>query len=713
MKTTVAAVVALYSLFCCSQTVCAQGPAFYEFLGYLSGLERNKAVDWNSTLYLLYTGQVTPTCFTDAYRVYNDTILVKAYASNMLDSTGKMTPSGMFQGNWVAMGDYEECTVKANNAPDKPGNFHTMYCTIAWGGIPELLAAGNQFYAQGVCVPNSCTDKDVGLLTNTGLLGVKPMPSWYPIGLTCQREETYANYSSTAIAAIVIISIILIIVTVSSLYEFIITVYSPETRKALDVSARVFLSFSVFTNARKVFSFKSPSGQLPALHGIRVLSTLWIIFGHTNFFTLGNIEISNKLERDGASKEWWYFIQNNMDMAVDTFLLLSGLLVTYLFMKQLAQTGGVFTWRDYGLHLLHRYLRLTPVYAFLILIYTCLLVYMGDGPYWATPSNWVMPGIHGCQHNWWTNLLYINNYFVDSGIECFGWGWYLGVDMQLYVIIPGVLLLLYKKPKIGVILTCSLMVLSWVLHGVLYHFLVHSIGDYIATTYKYTVTRMAPYLLGVLLGYLLFRTNRTLPNIPHRKKLLLLGWFVGTVCSLAGVVTPTALFQNTDPPYYIQNDPAWRAMERSLFATGVAWVIYVSSVGYGGIISEFLSWSGWLPLSRLTYTAYLVHPMIMQVYYMSYKGALMYSGVNWLFLFISFSFLAFVCGFCASMMAEVPFLELEKFILPTRRGRQGRDREVTPDPDPERVDVERQQYQPLQQGAVADPQMPYYGSVST
>ncbi|XP_078686374.1 nose resistant to fluoxetine protein 6-like isoform X2 [Branchiostoma floridae x Branchiostoma belcheri] len=712
MKTTVAAVVALYSLFCCSQTVCAQGPAFYEFLGYLSGLERNKAVDWNSTLYLLYTGQVTPTCFTDAYRVYNDTILVKAYASNMLDSTGKMTPSGMFQGNWVAMGDYEECTVKANNAPDKPGNFHTMYCTIAWGGIPELLAAGNQFYAQGVCVPNSCTDKDVGLLTNTGLLGVKPMPSWYPIGLTCQREETYANYSSTAIAAIVIISIILIIVTVSSLYEFIITVYSPETRKALDVS-RVFLSFSVFTNARKVFSFKSPSGQLPALHGIRVLSTLWIIFGHTNFFTLGNIEISNKLERDGASKEWWYFIQNNMDMAVDTFLLLSGLLVTYLFMKQLAQTGGVFTWRDYGLHLLHRYLRLTPVYAFLILIYTCLLVYMGDGPYWATPSNWVMPGIHGCQHNWWTNLLYINNYFVDSGIECFGWGWYLGVDMQLYVIIPGVLLLLYKKPKIGVILTCSLMVLSWVLHGVLYHFLVHSIGDYIATTYKYTVTRMAPYLLGVLLGYLLFRTNRTLPNIPHRKKLLLLGWFVGTVCSLAGVVTPTALFQNTDPPYYIQNDPAWRAMERSLFATGVAWVIYVSSVGYGGIISEFLSWSGWLPLSRLTYTAYLVHPMIMQVYYMSYKGALMYSGVNWLFLFISFSFLAFVCGFCASMMAEVPFLELEKFILPTRRGRQGRDREVTPDPDPERVDVERQQYQPLQQGAVADPQMPYYGSVST
>eukprot|EP00058_Branchiostoma_floridae_P004076 XP_002589564.1 hypothetical protein BRAFLDRAFT_81521 [Branchiostoma floridae] len=351
MKASVVTVLALLCLVCCSQTVSAQGPAFYEFLGYISGLERNKGVDWNSTLYLLYTGQVTPTCFTDAYRVYNDTILVKSYASNMLDSTGKMTPSGMFQGNWVAMGDYEECTVNANNAPDKPENFQTMYCSVAWGGIPESLAPENQFYAQGVCVPNTCTDKDVGLLTGT--------------------------------------------------------------------ATHIFLSFSVFTNARKLFSLKTTPGQLPALHGIRVISTLWIIFGHTNFFTIGNIEISNKVELAGASKEWWYFIQNNMDMAVDTFLLLSGLLVTYLFMKQLSQTGGVFTWRDYGLHLLHRYCRLTPVYAFLIMIYTCLLVYMGDGPYWATPSNWVMPGIHGCQHHWWTNLLYINNYFVDSGVELF------------------------------------------------------------------------------------------------------------------------------------------------------------------------------------------------------------------------------------------------------------------------------------------------------
>ncbi|XP_035687461.1 nose resistant to fluoxetine protein 6-like [Branchiostoma floridae] len=517
MKASVVTVLylALLCLVCCSQTVSAQGPAFFEFLGYISGLERNKGVDWNSTLYLLYTGQVTPTCFTDAYRVYNDTILVKSYASNMLDSTGKMTPSGMFQGNWVAMGDYEECTVNANTAPDKPGNFQTMYCSVAWGGIPELLAPENQFYAQGVCVPNTCTDKDVGLLTGTGLLGVKPMPSWYPIGLTCQREETYANFSGAAIAAIVIICIILIIMTVSSFYDFVITLYFPETRKL--TPTHIFLSFSVLTNARKVFSLKTTPGQLPALHGIRVISTLWIIFGHTNFFTIGNIEISNKVELAGANKEWWYFIQNNMDMAVDTFLLLSGLLVTYLFMKQLTQTGGVFTWRDYGLHLLHRYCRLTPVYAFLIMIYTCLLVYMGDGPYWATPSNWVMPGIHGCQHHWWTNLLYINNYFVDSGVECFGWGWYLGVDMQLYVMIPGVLLLLYKKPKIGAVLTCALIVVSWVLHGVLYHFLVHSTLDYIGTTYKYTVTRMAPYLLGVLLGYVLFRYNRTIPNIPHRK----------------------------------------------------------------------------------------------------------------------------------------------------------------------------------------------------
>ncbi|XP_078606296.1 uncharacterized protein LOC144878990 isoform X1 [Branchiostoma floridae x Branchiostoma japonicum] len=42
------------------------------------------------------------------------------------------------------------------------------------------------------------------------------------------------------------------------------------------------------------------------------------------------------------------------------------------------------------------------------------------------------------------------------------------------------------------------------------------------------------------------------------------------------------------------------------------------------------------------------------------------------FMFVSFSFMSFVCGFAASMMAEAPILELEKILLPSRRGREAK-----------------------------------------
>eukprot|EP00058_Branchiostoma_floridae_P000744 XP_002586232.1 hypothetical protein BRAFLDRAFT_109419 [Branchiostoma floridae] len=106
-----------------------------------------------------------------------------------------------------------------------------------------------------------------------------------------------------------------------------------------------------------------------------------------------------------------------------------------------------------------------------------------------------------------------------------------------------------------------------------------------------------------------------------------------------------------------------------MFSCAVAWVVFACSVDMGGIITEFLSWSGWMPLSRLTYTAYLVHPIIMHVYVMSRKALLFYSATNWWFYFIAYSFMAFLCGFVASIMVEFPFFGLEKLIFPQRRGR--------------------------------------------
>ncbi|KOB74995.1 putative conserved plasma membrane protein [Operophtera brumata] len=47
------------------------------------------------------------------------------------------------------------------------------------------------------------------------------------------------------------------------------------------------------------------------------------------------------------------------------------------------------------------------------------------------------------------------------------------------------------------------------------------------------------------------------------------------------------------------------------WGAAVAWVAISCCSGYGGLINSALSYRGFLPLSRLTYCAYLVHPTIM------------------------------------------------------------------------------------------------------
>jgi hypothetical protein len=58
---------------------------------------------------------------------------------------------------------------------------------------------------------------------------------------------------------------------------------------------------------------------------------------------------------------------------------------------------------------LHRYLRTTPVLAFLILIIVSILKHMGDGPFFAFVSNGALIG--NCEKYWWSALIHIQNYY--------------------------------------------------------------------------------------------------------------------------------------------------------------------------------------------------------------------------------------------------------------------------------------------------------------
>lgn len=59
------------------------------------------------------------------------------------------------------------------------------------------------------------------------------------------------------------------------------------------------------------------------------------------------------------------------------------------------------------LYILILIFRILPTYIAIILIFAFILPYMGDGPLWKLI---VYPEAEFCRKNWWTNLLFINNY---------------------------------------------------------------------------------------------------------------------------------------------------------------------------------------------------------------------------------------------------------------------------------------------------------------
>lgn len=87
-------------------------------------------------------------------------------------------------------------------------------------------------------------------------------------------------------------------------------------------------------------------------------------------------------------------------IAVDTFLVMGGLLFTWSFMSDL-EKNRVCLWRMY----LRRYLRYTPVLAILIFFQLTLFKYTVQGP------NFNLAGsIRNCEERWWAALLHIQNY---------------------------------------------------------------------------------------------------------------------------------------------------------------------------------------------------------------------------------------------------------------------------------------------------------------
>ncbi len=143
-----------------------------------------------------------------------------------------------------------------------------------------------------------------------------------------------------------------------------------------------------------------------------------------------------------------------------------------------------------------------------------------------------------CQENMWRNMLFIDtffpiqervkfDYFFKESVlyvlysiyvfQCMPWSWFFSLDCQFFVAASIILLIANNHPRYATVICMAFFVSSFVTTTIIRYnkrpktSLAYE--DQIAefnSVYDQPWIRIAPFLLGMCLGYILFKTNETI-----------------------------------------------------------------------------------------------------------------------------------------------------------------------------------------------------------
>lgn len=436
------------------------------------------------------------------------------------------------------------------------------------------------------------------------------------------------------------------------------------------IKKELLTACSVYSNGKKLLNTKSSGDTLHAIHGMRFITICWVVWVHRyrldtavpsiNFSTVENfIEDAGRL-----------YITNGT-LSVDTFFILSGLLVSYVFLKQMRNKTSGF---NIPLYYLHRYIRLTPPYAAAILFVSTIYRHVGTGPLLPAVTSQMA---EDCQKYWWTNILYINNYIAVDHM-CLGQSWYLSADMQLYLLSPMLLYPLWKWPRKWNFLLLAILTFA----GIISPFTISYITELSANLifgnprrgptgqeelYIATYSRFGPWVIGVTFGYIIYEAKQKELKLSPIQ--IAFGWILSNVAML-GSLNGIYSFYQPDANKTILESAFYNGLFRNVWALGVGVTIFLCVTGHGGPANVVLSWKIFPTLSRLSYCIYLTHANYQVVQSFSARTPIYIADLTEWPAFFGDVIVSLILAAILSLSFEAPAINVENCLL-GRGGRHG------------------------------------------
>ncbi|GIY56026.1 nose resistant to fluoxetine protein 6 [Caerostris darwini] len=585
--------------------------------------------------------------------------------------TSKLPP-GVLQGTFADYGSFDECL-----AVEGPGaRFKGQSCALeARPPLPPLRPDytlvkahlnGNNGTLGGyfrvtyealhhkklrmvACVPSACSLQDMKAIarwvSNETDFNIK-VPQCY------KKEEK--PLQTVHWILIICLSILLSFGILGSLSELV----SPQNKRTKLRS--VLESFSLLSNGRRLLSAPGgSSAEFRCIHGIRALTMCWVVLGHT--YVLLDFELT----KDPTSVQNWFSalefeLIHNGWLSVETFFLISGVLVTFGGLKFLQKSKGCF---NIPVMAVRRYFRLAPP-LLLLMGLVFFLPLLGSGPFW---YEHVDPQVDSCTKHWWTTLLFISNWFgIDKG--CTLVTWYLAADLQLYILALFFLLVLHRCSKVGVALlvtsvaiSCVAVALQTIIHNIMPSAMLSAVDDdkvldVLNAVHVYTPTHLGPYCIGMAVGYIIFKHRE------HKlhKALVIVGWCASVVLGLTAVLGVHRFSTGDETSRAMA--VLYAAVHRSLFSAAVAWVLYACITGWGGPVNALLSSAILAPFSRLTFMVYLVHPLVIWMRLGCLRERIPMIHYDMLYEYLANLVIAFSVATPFYLLLEAPLTNLERML---------------------------------------------------
>ncbi|GFU16713.1 nose resistant to fluoxetine protein 6 [Nephila pilipes] len=629
---------------------------------------------------------ISTQCMRDTMKLIGGIKNVKPWAIRFIDSSAKIM-DGILVGSLSSFGAYDECvdTLATSDRGRDKGKvlFTGQYCSIDLKPplppkanfyklndvLPELknFSEGGSVISEGakyahffhflslrlgICVPSGCTLEDIDQVTQ--MVGKALTLNAKASRCEVKEETKFDAISISVITAYSFAGLLLLIGSVIDLYSYYTGVVFNRT------VVRVLLAFSLITNFKKFANTKTSSETLSCLNGIRFLCMSWVVLGHT--YLNVNFQMFLGLEKVRAyARDFAFQAVINASVAVDTFFCMGGLLVCYLTIKLVKIGGHPF---NIKLYIFHRLWRIIPVYVYVIL-FMFIGNLLGSGPIWYDTTH---KYIQACYDNWWTNLLFINN-FYNSDNMCIPQSWYIASDFQLYIAALLILLPMLRWPKVGISL-CGLVIIATILYS--------GIGTYIneypptmlfahpdpgqrigywAHFYFRPFVHAGPYCIGMLAGYLL----ATKPDLKIPKAVQVVGWAVAFICNFSVLYGVIEWNRGTEPTLW--GGLLYASLNRTAWTLGVAWMIVCCATGHGGVINYILSWKAFIPLGRLTFIVYLIHPIVQIAAVGNVRTQIQPDHYFAVWFYFGHMCSTYAAAFAGTMLVEAPLMSLEKIMF--------------------------------------------------